>query len=245
LIHRFRDDRLDNQKRLREYHDLTEKETPMSDTTQPDAAVPTSDDPKPLSFMVAGNSASGVEIDGKPVERSNAEVSMSPTLWRDGPIVKITSPSRGLEKYKSRALVDASAILFVRDPEEQREEWNALESHPLSSIARSIERCEWHTPSAKALQAIGSSPTVGGVCLFGLETHFVREPLGNTFSACRLGLCARELGGMSMVAVVGLALGDVLLVKGATGYAAIAKRSQPVSGAPVLWTLADAQTATK
>jgi hypothetical protein len=209
-------------------------------------------------------------VDAHPSDSKPAALvsSMPDTLWREGPTVKITLPSRGLEKYKSRALVDASAILFLRTsctckrghdrdgpkghsegvdidpscPHHRREEWSALVGHPLSSIARSIERCEWHAPSAEALEAIGSSAAVGSVCFFGLETHFVREPLGNTFSACRLGLAARELGGMSAVAVVGLSLGDVLLVKGALGYAAIAKRSPPVSSAPILWTLIHAQT---
>ena len=181
--------------------------------------------------------------DTQPEIAQPQSTSEAPTLWREGPTVKISLPNLPTQKYRSRSLRDASVVLFARELSEQRVEHLALEGHPLSSLARSIERCEWHVPSAQALEAIGRGPTVGSVCLCGLETHFVREPLGNTFSACRLGLCARELGGMSMVAVVGLVLGDVLLVRGATGYAAIAKRSQPVAKAPMLWEQVDAQGA--
>jgi hypothetical protein len=164
-----------------------------------------------------------------------ADASNLATLWRDGPEVKISLPNRQVEKYKSQSLVDASMILFLPSPDDGLSSWTALEGHPFWSIARSIERTEWHVPSEKALEAIGSTPTLGSVCLFGLETHFVRAPLGDTFSACRLGLAARELGGVQHVAVVGLAMGDILLVKGASGYGAIARRAQQVAGAPVLW----------
>ena len=182
-----------------------------------------------------------------------SEVSMPTTLWRYGPSVKVSLANRAVKMYRSRALVDASVILFQPedDPEgsnsttEKLKSWIALEGHPFWSIARSIERCEWHPPSEESLKAIGSDPTAGKVCLFGLETHFVRAPLGDTFSACRLGLSARELGGVRAVAVVGLVLGDILLVKGASGYAAIARRSQQVSSAPMLWSLVNAQTIPK
>jgi hypothetical protein len=209
-----------------ERHDNTQKETTMNaDTTEPDVPIqsPTAVAQLPVS-----------------------EVSMPPTLWRDGPSVKISLANRAVKIYKSRALVDASVILFQpQDETEKFSSWTALEGHPFWSIARSIERCEWHAPSEESLKAIGSDPTAGKVCLFGLETHFVRAPLGDTFSACRLGLSARELGGVRAVAVVGLVLGDILLVKGAVGYAAIARRSQPVSSAPMLWAQIDAQTTTK
>lgn len=183
-----------------------------------------------------------------------------PIFWLDGPRVQFYLPGREAGVYACRSLQDASAIVFLRIAQADRSagqntvdgrrvmrielgrgekivdsrDWITVE-HPLSRIANAIERTEWHVPSSAAFEAIGSEPTLNKVCEPKSEIHFVNAPTGDTFSACRFGIVSREVGGAKRVAVVGLAMGDILLVEGFDGYGAIARRAERVAKAPVLW----------
>lgn len=174
---------------------------------------------------------------------SSSEVVMAPTIWREGPVVKICLPNVRGKMYQTKSLQDESVVIFLRADGEIEDK---VES-PLKAIVRALGRVEWHDIGPKAIEAISfqvsgviratssSEAMSDRVCPGHLESHFVRGPLGETFSACRLGVAARQIEGVTRVAVAGLFIGDLLMVEGPGGYAAIARRGYPMMSAPTLW----------